>query len=145
MKSRMTVCVFVGLLVFAGVVEASEQEALDEMLPECVAKNVSVIIGAPYNSGMLATPDRARATYDYKPVDDARWQKAQAIRAICDRHGVDIRAAALQYPLQHPAVVAVIPGVRELGELESNLGLMEVVIPDALWTDLDEAGLSRRL
>jgi aryl-alcohol dehydrogenase-like predicted oxidoreductase len=97
-----------------------------------MAKKVSVIIGGPYNSGILATPDRARATYDYKPVDDARWQKAQAIRAICDLHEVDIRAAALQYPLRHPAVAAVIPGMCKLGELETNLGLMEIVIAPAL-------------
>ena len=73
------------------------------------------------------------------------WQKAKAIRAICDEHGVDMRAAALQYPLQHPAVATVIPGMGSLDELDANLSLMDIEIPELLWVDLDQAGLSRRL
>ena len=84
---------------------------LDTFLPKCVERNVSIIIGGPYNSGILATDDRRRATYDYKPAPEHLWQKAQAIRRMCESHGVDPRAAALQYPLRHPAVAAVIPGV----------------------------------
>ena len=51
---------------------------------------------------MLASAQRGNATYDYKPVDDLRWEKAQKIRRVCDAHGVDLRAAALQFPLRHP-------------------------------------------
>ena len=115
------------------------------MLPKCLENNVSVIIGGPYNSGLLAVTERKRATYDYKPVDDERWQRAQAIREICDGHDVDIRAAALQYPLRHAAVASVIPGVWALDEVRANLAFMEADIPDALWLDLADAGLSRLL
>jgi D-threo-aldose 1-dehydrogenase len=92
---------------------------------------------------MLATSDRRRATYDYKPVDDERWSKAQRIREVCEAHGVDARAAALQYPLRHPAVASVIPGVWKVEEVKTNLALMDSEIPDALWDDLTEAGLAR--
>ncbi|PHS01545.1 MAG: hypothetical protein COA80_02050, partial [Leeuwenhoekiella sp.] len=84
---------------------------------------VGIIIGGPYNSGMLATAQREQATYDYKPVGDALWEKAQKIRQICEIHGVDVRTAALQYPLLHPAVASVIPGSISLTQLEENLEL----------------------
>ena len=116
---------------------------LDTFLPRCVERNVSIIIGGPYNSGILATDDRRRATYDYKPAPEHLWQKAQAIRRMCESHGVDPRAAALQYPLRHPAVAAVIPGVWAVEEVETNLGLIGTEIPDALWRDLAAADLAR--
>jgi len=133
----------VDCFLLAGRFTLLEQEPLDEFLPKCLERNVSVIIGGPYNSGILATDDRRRATYDYKPAPEDLWQKAQAIRRMCESHGVDPRAAALQYPLKHPAVAAVIPGVRAMDEVEVNLGLFATEIPDALWRDLDDAGLAR--
>lgn len=135
----------VDCFLLAGRFTLLEQEPLDEMLPRCVDNQVSVIIGGPYNSGLLATRNRKRATYDYKPVDDERWAKAQRIREMCDAHGVDMRAAALQYPLRHPAVVSVIPGVWSLEEVQTNLSLLEFNIPDALWDDLDDANLAVRI
>ena len=94
---------------------------------------------------MVANADRAHATYDYQPVDDARWERAQRIRGVCERHGVDIRAAALQYPLRHPSVAAVIPGAKSVEEVEANLGFVDAPIPDALWDDLDAEGLAPRI
>ncbi len=135
----------VDVFLLAGRFTLLEQDALDELLPRCLERHVSVVIGGPYNSGMLATAERGRATYDYRPVDDERWQRAQAIRAICDRHNTDMRAAALQYPLRHPAVAAVIPGPRSVEEFETNLAMMDVEVPDALWSDLAAAGLARTL
>ena len=121
----------------------SKEGPLDTFLPRCVERNVSIIIGGPYNSGILATDDRRRATYDYKPAPEHLWQKAQAIRRMCESHGVDPRAAALQYPLRHPAVAAVIPGVWSVEEVDTNLGLIGTEIPDVLWRDLAAAGLAR--
>lgn len=118
---------------------------MDDLLPRCAEAQVSVIIGGPYNSGLLATTDRKRATYDYKPVDDQRWAKAQRIREVCEAHGVDTRAAALQYPLGHPAVASVIPGVWTVEEVKTNLALINSDIPAALWDDLAEAGLARKI
>jgi len=135
----------VDCFLLAGRFTLLEQSPLDDLLPSCAEQQVSVIIGGPYNSGLLATADRSRATYDYKPVDDERWTKAQRIREICEAHGVDARAAALQYPLRHPAVASVIPGVRSVEEVRTNLALIDSDIPDSLWDDLAEAGLARRI
>ena len=129
--------------LLAGRFTLLEQEPLDEMLPMCVARDVSVIVGGPYNSGILANPERRRATYDYKPAPDDLWEKAQKIRAICDSHTIDMRAAALQYVLRHPAIAAVIPGMWALREVEENQALLGVDIPDALWSDLADADLAR--
>lgn len=133
----------VDCFLLAGRFTLLEQEPLDAFLPKCIERNVSIIIGGPYNSGILATDDRRRATYDYKPAPEHLWQKAQAIRRMCESHGVDPRAAALQYPLRHPAVAAVIPGVWTVDEVETNLGLIGTEIPDALWRDLAAADLAR--
>ena len=131
--------------LLAGRFTLLEQAPLDTFLPECAARNVSVIIGGPYNSGLLAVDERRKATYDYKPVDDARWERAQQIREVCVAHGADIRAAALQYPLRHSAVASVIPGVWSVEEVRANLDLMAAELPEALWDDLADAGLARRI
>jgi D-threo-aldose 1-dehydrogenase len=94
---------------------------------------------------LLAVSERELATYDYKPVDDDRWERAQAIRRVCDAHGVDTRAAALQYPLRHPAVASVIPGAKTAAEVTANLGFVATEIPDALWADLDAEGLAQAI
>jgi D-threo-aldose 1-dehydrogenase len=134
----------VDCFLLAGRFTLLEQEPLAEFLPKCLDQQVSIIIGGPYNSGLLAVDDRAQATYDYKPVDDARWDRVQQIRAICDAHGVDLRAVALQYPLRHPAVAATIPGAKSVAEVTANLGYFASPIPDELWDDLDAAGLAPR-
>ena len=143
--SRVMDMMDVDCFLLAGRFTLLEQEPLDTFLPKCVERNVSIIIGGPYNSGLLATDDRRQATYDYKPAPDHLWQKAQAIRRMCEAHGVDPRAAALQYPLRHAAVAAVIPGVRAMDELDTNLDLVARDIPDTLWDDLAEAGLAREV
>ena len=135
----------VDCFLLAGRFTLLEQEPLDEFLPKCQERNVSIIIGGPYNSGLLATDDRRRATYDYKPAPEQLWRKAQAIRRLCESHGVDPRAAALRYPLRHPAVAAVIPGVWAVAEVETNLELIGADIPDALWRDLAAAELARAI
>lgn len=132
----------VDCFLLAGRFTLLEQEPLESFLPKCLEHNASVIIGGPYNSGLLAQTERRFATYDYKPSPDSLWEKASAIREICEKHNVDMRAAALQYPLRHKAVASVIPGVRSLDEMKENLGLISVEIPDELWRDLDAAGLS---
>lgn len=129
--------------LLAGRFTLLEQDPIDEFLPKCLRHRASVIIGGPYNSGLLATTERRFATYDYKPAPDDLWNKAQDIRKICTDHGIDIRAAALQYPLRHSAVASVIPGPRKLAEVTENLALYQTHIPDALWRDLADAGLSR--
>jgi len=135
----------VDCFLLAGRFTLLEQAPLEEFLPKCLERKVSIIIGGPYNSGILATDDRRRATYDYKPAPEHLWHKAQAIRRMCESHGIDPRAAALRYPLRHPAVAAVIPGVRAIDEVETNLDLFATEIPDALWRDLAVADLARAI
>ena len=132
----------VDCFLLAGRFTLLEQEPLAEFLPKCVQRQVSVIIGGPYNSGILATDNPRRATYDYKPAPEHLLRKAAAIRRLCQDHGVDPRAAALQYPLRHPAVATVIPGVWAVREVEENLTLFAADIPNALWKDLAAAGLA---
>lgn len=143
--SRVMESFDVDCFLLAGRFTLLEQSPLDDLLPACVANGVSLIIGGPYNSGMLAVTDRKRATYDYKPVDDARWEKAGRIHEVCEAHGVDVRAAALQYPLRHPAVASVIPGVWKVAEVTTNLDLINSDIPPALWDDLAAADLARKI
>ena len=143
--SRVLDFMDVDCFLLAGRFTLLEQEPLDAFLPQCIERGVSLIIGGPYNSGILATDDRRRATYDYKPAPEHLWQKAQKIRRMCESHGVDPRAAALQYPLKHPAVAAVIPGVWTVEEVATNLSLFNAEIPAVLWRDLAAAELVREV
>ena len=133
----------VDCFLLAGRFTLLEQDPLDALLPMCQERGVSIIVGGPYNSGLLANVKRRRATYNYKPVDDVRWERAQRLRAVCDAHGVDLRAAALQYPLRHSAVAAVIPGMWSLAEVDDNRSFVGTDIPDALWRDLTAQNLVR--
>lgn len=141
--SRIMDEIDVDCFLLAGRFTLLEQDPIDAMLPKCSDRGVSVIIGGPYNSGLLANVERRRATYNYQPVTDELWNKAQAIRRICEDHRVDMRAAALQYPLRHPAVAAVIPGMWSRKEVETNVEFISAALPAALWDDLARAGLSR--
>ncbi|MFC7399308.1 aldo/keto reductase [Chelatococcus sp. GCM10030263] len=119
------------------------QEALDAELPLCQARGASVVIGAPFASGILAIGPVAGATYGYQPAPDPVLQKARAIKEIGERHGVPLGAAALQFPLAHPAVAAVIPGPVNADQLRANLKWMRHPIPAAFWQELKAAGLLR--
>src|SRR5436190_3774979 len=119
------------------------QDALDEELPLCAERGAGVVIGAPFASGILAAgPDAgARATYAYRPAEAPVVEKTRRIAAVCRRHGVPLGAAALQFPLGHPAVAAVIPGPNTPAQVRANLEWMRTPIPAALWTDLKAEGL----
>lgn len=118
-----------------------DQAALRTGLKWCVEQNVSVIIGAPYASGILATGPGPTARYGYGIASDEIQDKVRAIQAICKAHGVSPQAAALQFPLAHPAVVSVIPGGAKPEEVLSNIGFMQEPIPTGFWADLRAAGL----
>ncbi len=120
-----------------------DQAALDKELALCTARGVSVVIGAPFASGILASGPLADASYGYRQAPADMLEKARAILRICERHDVPLGAAALQFPLAHPAVVSVIPGPNHADQVRSNLAWMAQAIPDALWTDLRAAGLIR--
>ena len=127
--------------LLAGRYTLLEQTALAEFLPYCEANGISVIAGGPYNSGILASNLDDTANYNYRTAPPAMLDRARAIKAVCDRHGVPLKAAALQFILAHPAVAAVIPGAASVAEVEENARMIETPVPAALWPELKEAGL----
>jgi len=123
-------------MLLAGRYTLLEQGALAEFLPECVKRNVSVILGGPYNSGILTGGVRDDATHDYAQAPAPLIDKARRIEAICKRHGAELGAAAMQFPLFHPALCAVIPGALTVREVRQNVERMSVKIPRELWSEL---------
>jgi D-threo-aldose 1-dehydrogenase len=123
--------------LLAGRYSLLEQAPLDDLLPKCEQAGTSIVVGGPLNSGILA----GRDTWNYKTAPPDIVARVKAIEAICDSHRVPLAAAALQFPLAHPAVAAVIPGPRNVDEFNANLRLLRHPIPAALWADLREAGL----
>jgi D-threo-aldose 1-dehydrogenase len=124
----------------AGRYTLLDQSALAELLPLCVEKHIAVAIGGVMNSGLLADP-RPGSTFDYRPVDSARLQRALRLREVCEHHGVPLKAAAVQFVLAHPAVASVVAGVRSVEHLEEYPELMRLPIPGALWEELRAEGL----
>jgi D-threo-aldose 1-dehydrogenase len=123
--------------LLAGRYTLLEQAPLDDLLPKCVAASTSVVVGGPLNSGILA----GRDTWNYNPAPPEVVARVKAIAAICDSHSVPLPAAALQFPLAHPAVAAIIPGPRNAAEFVENLALLRHPIPAGLWADLRQAKL----
>jgi D-threo-aldose 1-dehydrogenase len=131
------------LFLLAGRYTLLEQEALDSFLPLAAARGVGVVIGGPYNSGVLATGAKPGANYNYSPAPDWVLEKVGRIQSVCDRHGVRMVDAAFRFPLLHPAVVSVIPGGQGRAEMASNVAAAAAIIPPALWADLKAEGLLR--
>jgi D-threo-aldose 1-dehydrogenase len=123
-------------MLLAGRYTLLEQGALDAFLPECTRRGVSVILGGPYNSGILTGNVKPGATHDYVAAPAALVEKAQKIEAVCARHGVALGAAALQFALFHPAFCAVIPGALSAAEVRQNVAHMGTKIPVELWSEL---------
>jgi len=122
--------------LLAGRYTLIDHAGLEELLPLCVEKHISVIIGGTYNSGILATGARPGATFDYVDAPPAILDKVRKVQEVCDRHQVPLKAAALQFPLAHPAVAAVIPGARSMAEVEENFRLIGHPIPPDFWAEL---------
>jgi D-threo-aldose 1-dehydrogenase len=133
----------VDLFLLAGRYTLLEQESLDSFMPLCESKGMGVIVGGPFNSGILATGAKPGAWFNYSPAEPHILQRVAAIEAVCAEHGVALRDAALQFPLMHPAVVAVIPGAITPDEVRGNAESMRRPIPDALWDALVHRGLLR--
>ncbi len=120
-----------------------DQDVLDAEFPQCVERGIGVVIGAVFASGILATGPTENAFYAYAPAPAEVLEKTRRIEAICDRHGVPLRAAALQFPLAHPIVAAAIPGALTPEHIQSNVEIFEHPIPADLWSDLKAEGLLR--
>lgn len=128
-------------MLLAGRYTLLEQGALAEFMPYCEQRGIGVIIGGPFNSGILAEPHGPGAKYDYADAPPVILSRARRLAVVCDRHGVPLPAAALQFPLAHPAVSAVIPGALSPAEVAQNLDHLRHPISQALWEELRAAGL----
>ena len=133
------------VMLLAGRYTLLEQSALETFLPLCARRGVSVVIGGPYNSGILArgVKDHAEPVYDYQPAPPHIVARVAAIEAVCEKHEVTLPAAALQFPLAHPQVIAVIPGMNSPAEVSRAIEYLNAPIPAAFWSELRDRKLIR--
>jgi D-threo-aldose 1-dehydrogenase len=120
-----------------------DQTALATLLPACVERGIAVLLGGVMNTGILADP-RPGSRFDYGPARADLVAKAQRLAAICARYAVPLRAAAIQFPLAHPAVASLVAGVRSIAHLDDYPAMMALPIPADLWTELRAEGLIAR-
>ena len=118
-----------------------DQGSLHTGMAECTRRKVSVIVGAPFASGILVTGSGSTAKYGYANATPEVQARVRGIEAVCKAHGVRLPSAALQFPLAHPAVVALIPGAARAAEVTENIASFGAVIPAGLWSDLKSEGL----
>jgi D-threo-aldose 1-dehydrogenase len=119
----------------AGRYTLLDQTALADLLPACVERGMSAIVGGIYNSGILADPSPG-AHFDYHPASPEILERARRMAAVCARHGVPLMAAAIQFPFGHPAVASVLAGSRSVAEIEQNAAMLRHPIPADLWAEL---------
>ena len=127
--------------LLAGRYTLLEQECLEVFLPKCEQRNCSIIIGGPYNSGILATGSKGKPYYNYAPADEEITQRVFKIENVCKEYNVSLAAAALQFPLAHPAVVSVIPGLGNAKRIQQTLELFNQQIPIEFWQRLKDEKL----
>jgi D-threo-aldose 1-dehydrogenase len=128
-------------IMLAGRYTLLEQGAFDQLLPLCEQKQMSILLAAPLNSGILATGARDGASYDYQPAPGEVLDKVRRIEAICRRHQVDLMTAALQFPLAHPRVASIVVGALTPAEVADNIARLAVAIPAEVWAELKAAEL----
>jgi D-threo-aldose 1-dehydrogenase len=132
------------LLMLAGRYTLLEQDSLDDVLPLCEERGVTVVAAGVFNSGLLADAHpQAGARYDYADAPPELVRRARDIAAICERHGTTLPAAAIRFPLGHPAVVSVCLGARSPAQIERNTSLHRGGVPQELWVELKASGLLR--
>ena len=132
------------LFMLAGRYTLLEQTPLDDLLPLCAERRIAITVAAPFNSGILVTGARAGAKYFYTDAPPEILDKTRRIEDVCDAHGVPLPAAALQFPLGHPAVASVVAGLASPVEVEDAVRNIAHPIPAGLWSDLKAEGLLRQ-
>ena len=128
-------------ILLAGRYTLLDQPALPQLLPLCLQRGVQVIVGGPYNSGILARDLDQPVSFEYQPAPPHLIEKARRLKAVCERHQVELRAAALQFLFAHAAVATAVPGAATVAELEDNVRMMQVEIPADLWAELKSENL----
>jgi D-threo-aldose 1-dehydrogenase len=130
--------------LLAGRYTLIDHTGLKELLPLCAEKGISIVVGGPYNSGILATGPIPGAKFNYSDASPEMLEKVCQVEAVCSRHSTPMRAAALQFPLWHPAVAAIIPGARSAAEVEENYQLIQFPISTEFWIELKQRELVPR-
>jgi D-threo-aldose 1-dehydrogenase len=120
-----------------------EQDVLDSEFVRCAERGVGIVVGGTYNSGILATGAVPNAMHNYSPATPEILERVRRMEAVCGRHNVPLAAAALQFPLGHPIVAAVIPGAISRAQVAQNLAAFNHPIPSDLWAELKHEGLLR--
>ena len=134
------------VILLAGRYTLLEQMPLDDLFPRCAEAGTAIVVGGPFNSGILAAGTRSGVTpiFNYQAAPKAVIEKVAAIEDICDKYRLPLAAAALQFPLAHPLVASVIPGLDSPERVAQALALYRTPIPPAFWNDLKAHGLLRR-
>ncbi|HWD61143.1 MAG TPA: aldo/keto reductase [Humibacter sp.] len=126
------------LVLIAGRYTLLEQPALDELFPVCAERGVSVVSAAPFNSGLLATNEPPTdARYDYVSAPRAVLDRVRELAGVCASFGVELPAAALQFPGRNPVVATTLVGMASADEVRQNVQRIDATIPDSLWEALD--------
>jgi D-threo-aldose 1-dehydrogenase len=127
----------IDVVLLAGRYTLLDRSGADELLPACLERGVSVVAGGVYNSGVLADP-RPGVPYNYATAPPEVLARARRLEARCASYGVPLKAAAIQFPLRHPAVACVLASARNVDELEENLAMFGFEVPAPLWAELEE-------
>ncbi|MGY8706983.1 aldo/keto reductase [Bradyrhizobium sp. 18BD] len=135
MPVRFAEAVPVDCFLLAGRYTLLDQGALDALFPLCQAKGIGILLGGIYNSGILANP-RAGAKFNYEDADVALVARGLELDALCRKHGTELKAAALQFCMAHPAVTVAVMGARNAGEVADNIAMSESKVPQAFWQEL---------
>ena len=140
MLTRFATETDIDVVLLAGRYTLLDQEALPELLPACLERGIAVVVGDVINSGVLVDPQPG-SRFNYLPAPTAVIERGRRIAAVCARYGVPPKAAAIQFPLAHPAVTALVAGVRTIGHLDDYPAAMRLPIPAQLWAELRAEGL----
>lgn len=135
MLTRFAEAVPVDCFLLAGRYTLLDQGALDALFPVCAARTIGILLGGIYNSGILANPHTG-AKFNYQDADTALVARALALDALCRKHGTELKAAALQFCMAHPAVTVAVMGARNAAEVADNIAMSERTVPQAFWQEL---------
>jgi D-threo-aldose 1-dehydrogenase len=126
-------------LMMAGHYTLLEQDAALWLLPECLRRSVSILLGSPFESGILASGVRADARFRYRTLEPDVAARVQRLEAVCRRHRVPLASAAIAFPLAHPTIAAVVPGMAGAEQVDASANALRQRFPDGFWTELREA------
>ncbi|NEB75396.1 aldo/keto reductase [Streptomyces sp. SID14478] len=130
------------VVMLSGRYTLLDHSALDDLLPACAARGISVLAASVFNSGLLATDRPAEdAHFDYAPVEPATLRRAHRLADVAEAHGVTLPQLAMAFPLRHPAVAGIVVGMRSAAEVQANITAFRARIPEQVWDDLRSEGL----